>query len=205
MELDFEPIYCVEQIQVPLGLPDLLKKFSKEVLRRQPASLEEFAAHYFQQLLKKTQDNRSTQPPSVHQLQGVWIELKGKDKLKQGEVYEVCSLNGIALSIIERVFQTGGFSGEMVDPKEVVILLITTSVKTFSGILEAMFKVFGHNGGSTIGVPLFFKLLFFVAKRARDISPDTVNALTKDLGDRQEVTYNDIKASPHLQKYFEQK
>ncbi|KAI5070247.1 hypothetical protein GOP47_0014590 [Adiantum capillus-veneris] len=203
MELDFEPIYCVEQIQVPLGLPDLLKKFTKEVLRRQPASLEEFAAQYFQQLLKKSKDNKNIQPPSVHQLQGVWIELKGKDSLKQAEIAEICSLNGIGLSIIDRVFQMGGFSGDMVDPKEVVILLITTSVKTFSAVLEAMFKVFGHNGGSTISVPLFFKLLFFIAKRDRDISPDTINALTKDLAERQEVTYNDIKSSPHLHKYFE--
>ncbi|MCO5600772.1 hypothetical protein L7F22_054887 [Adiantum nelumboides] len=181
MELDFEPIYCVEHIQVPLGLPDLLKKFTKEVLRRQPASLEEFAAQYFQQLLKKSKDNKNVQPPSVHQLQGVWIDLKGKDTLKQAEIAEICSSNGIGLSIIDRVFQMGGFSGEVVDPKEVVILLITTSVKTFSAVLEAMFKVFGHNGGSTISVPLFFKLLFFIAKRDRDISPDTINALTKDL------------------------
>lgn len=65
----------------------------------------------------------------MSQLQGVWIELKGKDTLKQAEIAEICSLNGIGLSIIERVFQLGGFSGEMVDPKEVVILLITTSVK----------------------------------------------------------------------------
>ena len=59
----------------------------------------------------------------------MWNALKSNDALKQSEIAETCSLNGIPLSIIERVFHLGGFSGEMVDPKEVIILLITMSVK----------------------------------------------------------------------------
>lgn len=61
------------------------------------------------------------------------------------------------------------------------LLVFACVQQTFTAVLEAMFKVFGHNGGSTISVPLFFKLLFFIAKRDRDISPDVINALTKDL------------------------
>lgn len=202
MELDFEPVYCAEQIQVPFGLPTLLKNFTKEVLRTQPASLEEFAAQYFQQLLKCTKEDKNCQLPSIHQLQGVWNELKGKELLSQGQIAEVCSLNGIALATVERVFHLGGFSAEMVDPREVVILLITTSVKSFSAVLEAIFKVFGHNSGSTLEVPLFFKLFFFIAKRDRELSPQSINELTKDLAELQEVTFHDIKTSPHLQKHF---
>ena len=53
--------------------------------------------------------------------------------------------------------------------------------QSFTALLEAMFKVFGHQSGSMIDVPLFFKLFFFIAKRDRDISPDSINELTKDL------------------------
>jgi hypothetical protein len=55
------------------------------------------------------------------------------------------------------------------------------SGQSFGALLEAMFKVFGHQSGSMIDVPLFFKLFFFIAKRDRDISPDSINELTKDL------------------------
>jgi len=48
--LDIDPIYCAEQIQVPSDLADILKAYTKEVIRRQPADLCEFSAIYFANL-----------------------------------------------------------------------------------------------------------------------------------------------------------
>lgn len=44
--MDTEPLYCAEQIKVPEGLPELLRLFSKEVIRAQPPpeKLYEWAA-----------------------------------------------------------------------------------------------------------------------------------------------------------------
>merc|ERR1712070_1159141 len=50
MPLDVAPIYCAEQIEVPEDLPDILKEWSKSVLRANVESKEQlyaFSAEYF--------------------------------------------------------------------------------------------------------------------------------------------------------------
>merc|ERR1711959_523095 len=50
MPLDVAPIYCAEQIEVPEDLPDILKEWSKSVLRANIESREQlfaFSAEYF--------------------------------------------------------------------------------------------------------------------------------------------------------------
>merc|ERR1712124_235455 len=50
MPLDVAPIYCAEQIEVPEDLPDILKEWSKSVLRADIQSREQlyaFSAEYF--------------------------------------------------------------------------------------------------------------------------------------------------------------
>ena len=39
-------IYCAEQIVVPSDLPNLLKNYSKEVIRNNPSNIIEFSAKY---------------------------------------------------------------------------------------------------------------------------------------------------------------
>ncbi|GFH20297.1 RIIa domain-containing protein, partial [Haematococcus lacustris] len=43
--MDIEPIYCAEQIVVSPDLADVLKAYTKEVIRRQPQNLIEFSAN----------------------------------------------------------------------------------------------------------------------------------------------------------------
>merc|ERR1711998_104791 len=50
MPLDVAPIYCAEQIEVPEDLPDILKEWSKSVLRANIETREQlyaFSAEYF--------------------------------------------------------------------------------------------------------------------------------------------------------------
>jgi hypothetical protein len=50
MPLDVAPIYCAEQIEVPEDLPDILKEWSKSVLRANIDTREQlfaFSAEYF--------------------------------------------------------------------------------------------------------------------------------------------------------------
>lgn len=42
--MDVERIYCAEQIVVPPELPEIIKVFTKEVIRANPADLDEFGA-----------------------------------------------------------------------------------------------------------------------------------------------------------------
>lgn len=44
VSMDVEPLYCAEQIRVPEALPDILKQWTKEVIRQNPRDINEFSA-----------------------------------------------------------------------------------------------------------------------------------------------------------------
>jgi hypothetical protein len=46
-------IFSAEQIEVPETLPDLLKNYSKEVIRSNPADIFKFSREYFESILKE--------------------------------------------------------------------------------------------------------------------------------------------------------
>lgn len=45
--MDVEPLYAAEQIRVPDELPDILKQWTKDVIRAQPGNVYEFSARWF--------------------------------------------------------------------------------------------------------------------------------------------------------------
>ena len=46
-------IFCAEQIVVPDDLPQILKNYSKEVIRANPQDIYSFSARYFENLKKE--------------------------------------------------------------------------------------------------------------------------------------------------------
>lgn len=46
-------IFCAEQISVPEELPEILKNYSKEVIRNNPPDIYAFSARYFEKLLEQ--------------------------------------------------------------------------------------------------------------------------------------------------------
>ena len=51
-------IYCAEQIVVPEELPNILKHYSKAVIKENPANIVSFSAKYFRNLLDQ-QNNKA--------------------------------------------------------------------------------------------------------------------------------------------------
>ena len=47
-------IFSAEQIEVPQDLPEILKDFSKEVIRSNPSDLVKFSREYFEQKANET-------------------------------------------------------------------------------------------------------------------------------------------------------
>lgn len=46
-------IFCAEQIEVPPQLPNILKNYSKAVIRNNPSDIIEFSRKYFENLLEQ--------------------------------------------------------------------------------------------------------------------------------------------------------
>lgn len=59
-------IFSADQIQVPEELPQILKEFSKEVIRNNPSDIVEFSMKYFQ---KKCDEQKAAAQPVAEQQQ----------------------------------------------------------------------------------------------------------------------------------------
>eukprot|EP00798_Chlamydomonas_sp_ICE-L_P012365 gene12365-15546_t len=92
--MDVEPIYCAEQIAVPVDLADVLKAYTKEVIRRQPENLVEFSAKYFTSLANVAASEEA-EAPSREQLQQVYERAGGAASLSSSQVGALCQQSGI--------------------------------------------------------------------------------------------------------------
>ena len=61
-------IYCAEQIVVPDDLPNILKHYSKSVIKDNPANVVSYSAQYFKNLLdqQKNQAKDHIEKPDSH-------------------------------------------------------------------------------------------------------------------------------------------
>lgn len=61
-------IYCAEQIVVPDELPNILKHYSKAVIKENPANIIAFSAKYFRGLLdqQKSHSKDHIEKPDSH-------------------------------------------------------------------------------------------------------------------------------------------
>ncbi|GIQ90542.1 hypothetical protein KIPB_013372, partial [Kipferlia bialata] len=58
---DIDQIYCAEQISIPTELPEIIKQYTKAVIREQPKDIVSFSAKYFAKLASVR--GESAQPP----------------------------------------------------------------------------------------------------------------------------------------------
>jgi len=202
--LDQEPIYCVEQIKIPNGLPALLKTFAKEAIRAQPENLEEFALEYFQKLLTMIKLDVTAPPPTMAQLIDLYQQTKDLEYINQKPLAEIAKKIEVHDAAIENVFKLANFPSDLVDPKEFILLLLTCTAKSFVSVLRGLFKLFGAKTKEKIPTSLFFVLVNHLAKRDKQISFEMLAKLEEDLEVKEvkEVTLEDIQTNPIMVEYF---
>jgi hypothetical protein len=198
--MDVEPIYCAEQIHIPPDLADVLKAFTKEVLRHQPADLLQFSAQYFSNLAAVTRTHSSDSLPTLEQLQRVWMHIQGHASMSRDAVAAVCSAAGISEGTTEKAWKLGTW-GAAVEPRAVLILLITMTAQSFLAVVEALFLVCGEPDG-TLAVPLFEELFGILAARDQDVTPTFATELARDLASQgaERVSFKDIESNQLVQE-----
>lgn len=202
--LDQEPIYCVEQIKIPNGLPTLLKTFAKEVIRAQPENLEEFALGYFQNLLTMIKLDVTAPPPTMEVLIEFYQQTKDLEYINQTPLAEIAKKCKVHDAAIDNVFKLANFPSDLVDPKEFILLLLTCTAKSFVSVLRGIFKLFGAKTGEKVPTPLFFLLVNHLAKRDKEISLEMLAKLEEDLEIKEilEVDLEMVQTNPVMVEYF---
>ena len=54
-------IFCAEQIEVPDALPEILKNYSKAVIRENPENIISFSRKYFENLKAERDKNKNSE------------------------------------------------------------------------------------------------------------------------------------------------
>ncbi|OAE26430.1 hypothetical protein AXG93_131s1400 [Marchantia polymorpha subsp. ruderalis] len=127
--LDQNPIYCVEQILIPEGLPAMLKVFAKEAIRANPKELENFAWRYFEKLAATVKLDDSAPPPTIPQIVLVFEKTRDVEFTNQEPMRKIMTSCGIANNACDNIFKLADFPSDLIDPKEVIVLLITSTCK----------------------------------------------------------------------------
>ncbi|KAJ3352641.1 Ropporin-1-like protein [Entophlyctis luteolus] len=86
-----EPIYCAEQIKIPADLPDILKNYTKHIIRTQPADIMTCSAEYFARLAKqRTQMGKKL---TNHQLEAFYLKVSklDRDMITRKEIEDACN------------------------------------------------------------------------------------------------------------------
>ncbi|GFH19557.1 RIIa domain-containing protein, partial [Haematococcus lacustris] len=193
--MDIEPIYCAEQIVVSPDLADVLKAYTKEVIRRQPQNLIEFSAKYFQNLANVAASVQEAPAPSKEQLQ-MFLKRAGDTAVVTPEqIHALAAQTGMARSIVAKVLSVGKFESA-VNIDKFLFLLLVMSCESFGAVLEGLFFVFG----STLASDRFQLLISYLAP---DMDPDITSQWLMDLSSQlaavATVTYESAAALPIVQ------
>eukprot|EP00879_Flechtneria_rotunda_P008324 GHRR01008718.1.p1 GENE.GHRR01008718.1~~GHRR01008718.1.p1 ORF type:complete len:214 (+),score=61.91 GHRR01008718.1:201-842(+) len=205
--MDIEPIYCAEQIAVPPYLAEVLKKFSKEVIRKHPTNLLEFSASYFADQAAQHNSFLSIAPPSKQQLRQVYLQLKDTSHVPLADFSLACETAGIAVNTLNRIVAAGCIDrSNAVSVLEVLLLLLSMSCETFTATMQAIFEVFGttatgQRGASKsnqVAVSDFLALLEYLGARDPEITSGLQKEVAKALAGQQSIDYQGLAVVPAL-------
>eukprot|EP00873_Tetraselmis_striata_P008568 jgi/Tetstr1/428832/TSEL_018819.t1 len=187
--MEVDPIYCAEQIVIPHDLADILKAYTKEVIRRQPEDLHEFSAIYFANLFNVSQGMDEYLPPNVDQLKHIYDTVQESDVLHTDQLVEQCLDAGISKATLDKVFVLGNLGRDsMVQPSEFLVLLLTMTNDSFSAVVQGLFDVFGDTSG-TLPTEEFLKLYECLSVWDSDVSEKAVQLLKATLSETPTVTF----------------
>lgn len=203
--LDLDPIYCAEQIHVPPELSDVLKAFTKEVVRTQPSDILEFASMYFHNLASvATEDTKSPTPPTEEQLQGALAKLSDREAAERSEIMNASIEVGIDKKATEEAIRLVDVQeGEYARPSSVLVLLLTMAHPTLERAVEASFRVFGDEMGML--EPKEFAQLFGSATSADPaVTPAVKERLSSELEEfnGRKISFTDVSGIPSLVEIF---
>ena len=196
-------INSAEQIVVPPDLGDVVKAYTKEVIRRQPKDLLEFSAVYFSNLANVSRNADDGPAPSAEQLAAAYRELASTEMIAQEDLAAVCAAQGVSPQTLEKVSRLADLA-EMVDPKEFLVLMLTLTAEHFQGMLQSLFEVFG-SGEGRLSTELFLTLFGFLAMRDAEISASFSDELAEDLAAKgvTELSFPELVTNPLIAQLCE--
>ncbi|KAI8619381.1 hypothetical protein BC830DRAFT_1104404 [Chytriomyces sp. MP71] len=174
-----EPLYCAEQIKIPADLPDILKNYTKHIIRTQPTDIMTCSAEYFGRLAKqRTQLGKKL---TNHQLEAFYTRVSklDRDMLTRKEIEEACNHASITSTQISDVIALGSWNGEKIPWLKFWALLVASASGTFIATIELVVTLLSDNGNLPSG-PLI-EIIQFMSERDSTQDPTKIGNVIKAL------------------------
>ncbi|KAK9861680.1 hypothetical protein WJX84_005941 [Apatococcus fuscideae] len=198
------PLYSAEQIQVPAQLPDVLKAFTKEVIKRQPVDILRFSATYFADLSKAAKSAAEVEAPTKQQLRQVfWTINAPPDALVESRrLLETCRSVGINEGTLQKALTVGRFGEDgMMPAGELLIVLLAMSSTSHPETIASMFMVMGEEG--RIATSAFLNLILALGVLDKSFSPKVHQQLSEGLKAFLFVEWDDVEQTHALDGILE--
>ena len=166
---------------LPQDLPEVLKNFTKEVIRHDPEDVLQFSALYFDNLAQVSQTLEEVVPPTLEQVRAVHAHLGGVSMTQTEAMRAACADAGVPAATVEKAFQLGAFGGGLVEPHEVLVMLVAMMGDGLKSALEATFQVFGDAEGQIDTVD-FVRLFGYIAAKDPEIPASAKEEISGSLG-----------------------
>lgn len=185
------PLYSAEQIRIPPELPDILKSYTKHIIREQPKDILAASVEYFSQLSKVTAKQRHRSSGiDTNSLRQVWRTLNAKyadsTNLPREDVVRACEEAGIQADGVADFVKIGNWT-DTIPWKKFWGLAVGSTTETLPSTMQTVVALMAENGKvPTMALAEIFR---FIAERDPDYSPSKIDTVTQAImTDPTEVT-----------------
>mmetsp|Transcript_30993 Transcript_30993/g.50145 ORF Transcript_30993/g.50145 Transcript_30993/m.50145 type:complete len:214 (-) Transcript_30993:473-1114(-) len=203
---DVERIYCAEQISIPPELPEILKAYTKELIRQCPSDIIAFSREYFAKLSNIPANGADFLPPDPS-IQQLWELREQLDRLSDParlapsgygllpieQISQACDENGIPREMFQKVVRLGEFDGET-DWSEFLVLTVTCLSQDFQGAVRYIFSSFSDEEGC-IPKNNFLVLFGHIARRDRNLGDAFLVELENQI-DADRISFDQLQKVP---------
>lgn len=183
-------MYCAEQIVIPADLPDILKNYTKHIIRAQPSDIMSYSAEYFDRLaLQKQQSEKKL---SSIQLESFYIKFARLDKssVSKKEIEEGCSSASVPNFQMMDILKLGGWNGEKIPWMSFWALLMASASGNLVATMENVCKILGDNG--LVPSAPVIEVIKFLASRDPLYDVTRTNKITSPLSNSSNVEIDTV-------------
>eukprot|EP00771_Trimastix_marina_P003796 gnl/Trimastix_PCT/520.p1 GENE.gnl/Trimastix_PCT/520~~gnl/Trimastix_PCT/520.p1 ORF type:complete len:222 (+),score=62.82 gnl/Trimastix_PCT/520:66-731(+) len=179
-----ERIFCAEDIVVPVDLPDILKNFTKEVIRANPDNIIEFSASYFTKLAQYTQGEAyKLAPDSFPMLRDLLsnMDTEHSGMLSKEQIIDACTEIDISEMTVQTILRFGKLEEEArINWYQFFAIAVSLLATSLLHAVEVLFGLLGDEQGF-LDTPQLIRLVGYLVALDTDKPPEFMDELNSAL------------------------
>ncbi|KAI8917731.1 hypothetical protein DFJ77DRAFT_317365 [Powellomyces hirtus] len=181
MDAGSDTLYTAEQIRIPPDLPDILKNYTKHIIRTQPGNIVKESVEYFGRLAKQRSDGTTLKRLNNMQLEALYnkFDQPGRTVVKKAELEDACNSFTISAAQVNDVLRLGGWGGDKIPWLKCWALFVTSSAGSLPATIETVANLLSDNGRTRIEPVV--EVLQYLAEQDKTVNKVQVNEVVQSL------------------------